>query len=60
MALLDHAYQMGFGPKGGFTNYWRNIRKSINRTKLQNIEHFYFARAGAHLLYNFTSDDKTF
>ncbi len=57
MALLDHAYQMGFGPKGGFTNYWRNIEKALTEP---NSKHraFYFARAGAHLLYNYTTDDQ--
>jgi hypothetical protein len=57
MALLDHAYQMGFGPKGGFKNYWRNVERALTEP---NSKHraFYFARAGAHLLYNYTTDDQ--
>ena len=57
MALLDHAYQMGFGPKGGFVNYWRNVEKALTES---NPKHraFFFARAGAHLLYNYTTDDQ--
>ena len=44
MAMLDHAYQMGYG-EGEFVEYWRNITKALNTT---NPEHraFYFERGG--------------
>jgi len=35
MAMLDHAYQMGYG-EGEFVEYWRNITKALNTT---NPEH---------------------
>jgi len=56
MAMLDHAYQMGYG-EGEFVEYWRNITKALNTT---NPEHraFYFQRAGSHLIYNYEKDDQ--
>ena len=57
MALLDHAYQMGFGPKGGFVNYWRNVERALTESNPKHRAYF-FARAGSHLLYNYTTDDQ--
>ena len=56
MALIDHAYQMGYGA-GEFKKYWREVSAGLN-TNDPKRRNYHFMMAGSHLIYNFNTESQ--
>jgi GH24 family phage-related lysozyme (muramidase) len=53
-ALIDHAYQMGYGA-GEFTKYWKEVSRGL-KTNDPKRRDYHFMMAGSHLIYNFNTE----
>ena len=53
-ALIDHAYQMGYGA-GKFKKYWSEVSRGL-KTNDVKARDYHFLMAGSHLIYNFNTE----
>ena len=53
-ALIDHAYQMGYGA-GKFKKYWQSVSRAL-KTNDVKARDYHFLHAGSHLIYNFNTE----
>jgi hypothetical protein len=55
-ALIDHAYQMGYG-EGKFKKYWSEVSRGLKTNDAKRRD-YHFMMAGSHLIYNFNTESQ--